>query len=67
MEAGRKPRRATIKASAGECDAEAYRGKTRAGASPAPTMTRLGWPIRIMVGVPLAGTRTLFVSFANKV
>src|SRR6266699_2799911 len=40
---------------AGECDAEANR-RARPGASPAPTMTRLGRPIRIMVGVPLAGT-----------
>jgi hypothetical protein len=30
--------------------------KARAGASPAPTMTRLGRPVRVMVGVPLAGT-----------
>src|SRR6266516_5382142 len=30
--------------------------KARAGASPAPTMTRLCRPIRFMVGVPLAGT-----------
>ncbi len=31
-------------------------GKARAEASPAPTMTRLGRFIRVMVGVLLAGT-----------
>ncbi len=30
--------------------------KARAGASPAPTMTRAGRSVRVMVGVPLAGT-----------
>ena len=40
----------------GEGDAEANRRESQ-GASPAPTMTRLCRPIRIMVGVPLAGTQ----------
>jgi hypothetical protein len=40
--------------SAGKCDAEANRGKSQGRGT--PTMIRPGRPIRIMVGVPLAGT-----------